>query len=113
MLKHSNRLKHGKAWVLSAVLMLTAGLPVDTPAQITAAGVESYGHQGHTHNHGKVVRDSDGIPHIAAATEREGMFLQGRTHYTAADVLDYLLGVPAGAASGSAHSLAGMPISVL
>ena len=39
-------------------------------------------------------------------------FLQGRTHYTAADVLDYLLGVPAGAASRSAHSLAEMPISV-
>ncbi|MDP2958519.1 MAG: nitronate monooxygenase [Longimicrobiales bacterium] len=40
-------------------------------------------------------------------------FLRGRTHYTAADVLDYLLGAPAGAASGSAHSLAEMPISVL
>jgi penicillin amidase len=60
--------------------MLTAGLPVDTPAQITAAGVESHGHQGHSHHHGKVVRDSDGIPHIAAATEREVMYLQGRTH---------------------------------
>ena len=62
------------------MLTLAAGLPVCTLAQEAAPGVVADSRHGSSRDNGKVVRDSDGIPHIAAKTEREAIYLQGFTH---------------------------------
>jgi acyl-homoserine lactone acylase PvdQ len=74
-------LKQGKGWIVNAVLMVVTTLPVCVFAQdTTVRDTESDGRQRSSRNNGRVVRDSDGIPHIAASTEREVIYLQGFTH---------------------------------
>ena len=74
-------LNHRRAWIVSAVLILFTTLPVLVLAQsTTVADTESDGRQRKPRNDGRVVRDSDGIPHITASTEREVLYLQGFTH---------------------------------
>jgi penicillin G amidase len=69
-----------RGWIFSAVLTLAAGLPVCAFAQGLTPGNVSDSRQRNSRNNGTVVRDSDGIPHIAAATEHEAIYLQGFTH---------------------------------
>ena len=74
-------LKQSKGWIVSAVLIVVTTLPVCVLAQdTTVRDTESDGRQRKSRNNGRVVRDSDGIPHIAASTEREVIYLQGFTH---------------------------------
>ena len=74
-------LKQSKGWIVSAVLIVVTTLPVCVLAQdTTVRDTESDGRQRHSRNNGRVVRDNDGIPHIAASTEREVIYLQGFTH---------------------------------
>ncbi len=74
-------LRQSKGWIVSAVLTVVTTLPVGVLAQdTTVRDTESDGRQHKSRNNGRVVRDSDGIPHIAASTEREVMYLQGFTH---------------------------------
>ena len=70
-----------KGWIVSAVLTMVTTLPVCVLAQdTTVPNTESDGRQRKSRNNGRVVRDSDGIPHITASTEREAIYLQGFTH---------------------------------
>jgi penicillin amidase len=74
-------LKQSTGWIVSAVLMVVTTLPVSVLAQGTTAGdIGSDARQPNSRNNGRVVRDSEGIPHIAASTEREVLYLQGFTH---------------------------------
>ena len=74
-------LKQIKEWIVSAMLIVVTTLPVRVLAQdTTVRDTESDRHQRNSRKHGRVVRDSDGIPHIAASTEREVLYLQGFTH---------------------------------
>jgi penicillin amidase len=74
-------LKQSKGWIVSAVLIVLTTLSVCVLAQgTTVQHTESDGRQRNSRNNGRVVRDSDGIPHIAASTEREVLYLQGFTH---------------------------------
>ena len=74
-------LKQSKGWIVSAVLIVVTTLPVCVLAQdTTVRDTESDGRQRNSRNNGRVVRDNDGIPHIAASTEREVIYLQGFTH---------------------------------
>ena len=69
------------AWIVGAVLTVLTAFPVCVLAQgTTVTDTESNGRQRTPRNNGRVVRDSDGIPHIAARTEREVLYLQGFTH---------------------------------
>ena len=62
-------LKQSKGWIVSVVLVGVTTLPVGVRAQgTTARDTESDGRQRNSRNHGRVVRDNDGIPHIAAST---------------------------------------------
>jgi penicillin amidase len=72
-------LKHSKEWIFSAVLIVAAWLPAGTLAQSTVPDTESDS-RGNSNDNGRVVRDSDGIPHIAANSERDVVYLQGFTH---------------------------------
>jgi penicillin amidase len=70
-----------KGWIVRAVLIVVTTLPVCVLAQdTTVRDTESYVRQRKSRDNGRVVRDSDGIPHIAASTEREVIYLQGFTH---------------------------------
>lgn len=70
-----------KGWIVSAVLMVVAALPVSVVGQgRTAADTPSDARQPNAGKSGRVVRDNEGIPHIAASTEREVLYLQGFTH---------------------------------
>jgi penicillin amidase len=74
-------LNHSKGWIVSAVLILSITLPVRVLAQdTTIPGTESDSRQRKSRINGSVVRDSDGIPHITAGTERDVIYLQGFTH---------------------------------
>ena len=60
-------LRQSKGWIVSAVLTVVTTLPVGVLAQdTTVRDTESDGRQHKSRNNGRVVRDSDGIPHIAA-----------------------------------------------
>jgi penicillin amidase len=72
--------RQSRGWIFGAVLTLAAGLAGGALVQEAAPGVAADSRHGSSRNKGKVVRDSDGIPHIAAATEREALYLQGFTH---------------------------------
>ncbi len=66
---------------MSAALIVVTLLPVSVRAQATTvADIKSDGRQRHSRNNARVVRDKHGIPHIAARTEREVIYLQGFTH---------------------------------
>ena len=74
-------LKQSKGWIARAVLIVVTTLPVCVLAQdTTVRDTESDDRQRKSRNNGRVLRDSDGIPHIAARTEREVIYLQGFTH---------------------------------
>ena len=74
-------LKQSKGWIVSAVLIAVTAVPVCVHAQdTTVRGTESGGRQRKPRDNGRVVRDNEGIPHIAARTEREAIYLQGFTH---------------------------------
>jgi penicillin G amidase len=74
-------LKQSRGWTVSAVLATVTTLSVCVLAQgTTVSNSESNGRQRNSRNNGRVVRDKDGIPHIAARTEREVLYLQGFTH---------------------------------
>lgn len=73
--------KRSTGWIVSAVLIVVTLLPVSVRAQdATVADTKSDGRQHHSRNNARVVRDKNGIPHIAASTEREVIYLQGFTH---------------------------------
>ena len=74
-------LKQSKGWIARAVLIVVTTLPVCVLAQdTTVRDTESDDRRRKSRNNGRVLRDSDGIPHIAARTEREVIYLQGFTH---------------------------------
>jgi penicillin amidase len=68
-----------KASIIGAVL-IAAAAPAGARAQETPRPAGSAGAQRGPRAPGTVVRDADGIPHIAARTEREAIYLQGFTH---------------------------------
>jgi penicillin amidase len=69
-----------RRWIFIAVLTLAAGLPISMLAQNAASSVVPTGRDGGLRSKGTVVRDRDGIPHIAARTEPDAIYLQGFTH---------------------------------
>ena len=74
-------IRNSKGWMVGAVLIVMTASSVLVPAQdTTTPGTESNGRKRDSRNHGRVVRDNEGIPHIAASTEREALYLQGFTH---------------------------------
>jgi penicillin amidase len=74
-------LKQSKGWIVGAVLIVVTALPICVLAQdTTVRDTRSDGRPRNSRGNGRVVRDSDGIPHIAANSEREVMYLQGFTH---------------------------------
>ncbi len=72
--------RQSRGLIFGALLTVAAGFSVGASAQEVASGALSDNRNGSSRNNGKVVRDSDGIPHIAASTEREAIYLQGFTH---------------------------------
>jgi penicillin amidase len=74
-------LKQRKGWIVSGVLIVVTTVSVCLLAQdATVSNSESLGRGRTSRNNGKIVRDNEGIPHIAASTEREAIYLQGFTH---------------------------------
>jgi penicillin amidase len=71
--------KQSQRWIATAVLVLVAALPVGAGGQDAVRDTGPDGRPRHPRG-GKVVRDSDGVPHITARTEREALYLQGFTH---------------------------------
>lgn len=68
-------------WIAGAAVIAMTALPVCVSAQeATAPDAGSQGRSRSPRTSGSVVRDKEGIPHIAARTEREAIYLQGFTH---------------------------------
>jgi penicillin G amidase len=66
---------------LAAATAIVTTLSVGVLAQdTTVADPESEGRRPRSRSSGRVVRDKDGIPHIAASSERQVLYLQGFTH---------------------------------
>jgi penicillin amidase len=74
-------LRQSKAWIAGAAAILMTALPVGVLAQDTrVADTQGQEARRTPRTNGGVVRDKEGIPHIAASTEREAIYLQGFTH---------------------------------
>jgi penicillin amidase len=74
-------LKHSNGWIAGAAVIAMTALPVCVLAQdTTGSASDSHGRRRTPRTNGSVVRDNEGIPHIAATTEREALYLQGFTH---------------------------------
>ena len=70
-----------RQWIAGAAVIVMTVLPVRLFAQDAAApDTESHGRRPGPRTNGSVVRDDEGIPHIAARTEREAIYLQGFAH---------------------------------
>jgi penicillin G amidase len=73
--------RHRKGWIAGAGAIAMTALPVCVLAQgTTDPAIASQNRGGAPRTNGTVVRDDEGIPHIAARTERAAIYLQGFTH---------------------------------
>jgi penicillin G amidase len=74
-------LRYTRQWIAGAAVIVMTALPVRVFAQdAKVPDTESHGRRRIPRTNGSVVRDKEGIPHIAARTEREAIYLQGFSH---------------------------------